>query len=106
MVLKMGNNKSIVYFADLRASMKKNLFDKLEELLVKTSIETVFKGGDLVAIKLHFGELGNTSYIRSVFVRRVVDRIKKTGARPFLTDTNTLYVGTRGNSASHIETPF
>jgi uncharacterized Fe-S center protein len=100
----MENRESTVYFASLRASLKRTLFDKLDELLKRTSLETVFKRGQLVAVKLHFGELGNTSYIRSVFVRRVVDGIKKTGARPFLTDTNTLYVGTRGNSVSHIET--
>ena len=30
--------------------------------------------------------------------------IKKEGAVPFLTDANTLYAGTRGNSVDHIET--
>jgi uncharacterized Fe-S center protein len=100
----MGDKQSTVYFADLRAVQTRTLLDKLDELLSRTSYESLFKKGDLVAVKLHFGELGNTSYVRSVFVRRVVDGIKKTGASPFLTDTNTLYVGTRGNSVSHIET--
>jgi uncharacterized Fe-S center protein len=100
----MGNKESTVYFAGLRASLKRNLFDKLNDLLKRTSLDTVFKRGHLVAVKLHFGEFGNTSYIRSVFVRSVVGRIKATGAKPFITDTNTLYVGTRGNSVSHIET--
>jgi len=58
----------------------------------------------LVAIKLHFGEKGNTAFIRPVFIRRIVDRVKELGGIPFLTDTNTLYAGTRGNSVSHLTT--
>jgi hypothetical protein len=99
----MNDNSSTVYLANLRADVKSNLLNKLDGLLSRTGIEKVFKKGHLVAIKLHFGEHGNTSYIRPVFVRRVVERIKETGAKPFLTDTNTLYVGKRTNTVSHIE---
>src|SRR4030067_2856309 len=97
-------NKSIVYFTDLRADMKRNLLDKLDSLLESVGLEGRFKRGHLVAIKLHFGEKGNTAYIPPVFVRRVVERIRETGAEPFLTDTNTLYMGTTGNSLSHLRT--
>jgi uncharacterized Fe-S center protein len=106
----MANDKPTVYFTDLRATTKRNLLDKLGELFDKTASLAgggtggTFKKGHLVGVKLHFGELGNTSFIRSQFVRRVVDKIKASGARPFITDTNTLYVGTRGNSVAHIET--
>lgn len=100
----MADKKSTVYFADLRADSRRNLFDKLDMLLERVGVKERFKKGHLVAVKLHFGEKGNTSYIQPVFVRRVVDSIKATGALPFLTDTNTLYVGTRGNSPSHIKT--
>src|SRR3990172_3068179 len=100
----MADVRSKVYFADLRAGMKRSLLDKLDELLVRVGIAERFRKGHLVGVKMHFGEKGNTAYIRPVFVRRVVERIKETGARPFLTDTNTLYVGTRGNSVQHLET--
>ncbi|MBI1910751.1 MAG: DUF362 domain-containing protein [Deltaproteobacteria bacterium] len=96
--------RSKVYFANLRTTTKRNLFHKLDSLLEKARLKEKFRKGNLVAIKLHFGEKGNTSYIQPVFVRRVVDRVKETGASPFLTDTNTLYVGTRGNSVDHIQT--
>ncbi len=96
--------KSKVYFTDLRAEMKRNLLDKLDTLLDRVNLTGRFRKGQLVAVKLHFGEKGNTSYIPPVFVRRVVDRIRETGAEPFLTDTNTLYVGTRGNSVAHLRT--
>ena len=46
---------------------------------------------EVVAIKLHFGEAGNDTYLHPTFVRQVVDCVKATGARPFLTDTCTLY---------------
>lgn len=96
--------KSKVYFADLRAGIKRNLLDKLDALLARVEVKDRFSKGQLIAIKLHFGEKGNTSYIRPNFVRRVVDRVKEAGARPFLTDANTLYVGQRGESVSHLIT--
>lgn len=97
-------DKSTVYFTDLRAGMKRNLLDKLDTLLESVDIAGRFRKGHLVAVKLHFGEKGNTAYIPPVFVRRVVDRIRETGAEPFLTDTNTLYTGARTNSVVHLRT--
>ena len=100
----MSNLKSKVFFADLRAGSRRNLFDKIGEILALAGAKTRFRKGHLVAVKLHFGEKGNSSYIRPVFVRKAVDAIKETGALPFLTDTNTLYVGTRGNTVTHLKT--
>ena len=37
-------------------------------------------------------------------MRQIVDHIKELGASPFLTDTNTLYAGTRADSISHLDT--
>ncbi|MBI5560000.1 MAG: DUF362 domain-containing protein [Deltaproteobacteria bacterium] len=95
---------SVVYFAGLRADAKRNLLDKLDDLLLLTGVEGMFRRGHIVAVKLHFGEKGNTSFIQPVFARRVVERVKKTGAMVFLTDTNTLYAGTRTTSVGHLET--
>lgn len=95
---------SDVYFSDLRAGHRQNLLDKLERLVLNAGLSERIRPGDLVAVKLHFGELGNTAFIRPVFVRRVVSLLKDIGAKPFLTDSNTLYVGTRSNAVSHLET--
>jgi hypothetical protein len=95
---------SRVYFADLRTSPKENLPEKLERLLGHLDLDTVIPDRSLVAIKLHFGEKGNTAFVRPLLVRRVVDHIRSLGGRPFLTDANTLYSGSRGNSVSHLET--
>ncbi|MBW1680271.1 MAG: DUF362 domain-containing protein [Deltaproteobacteria bacterium] len=95
---------STVYFCDLRTSVKENLPAKLERLMTTAGFDEVVPERGLVAIKLHFGERGNTAFVRPVLVRRIADRIKALGGRPFLTDSNTLYAGTRGNSVSHLET--
>ncbi|MBI5599274.1 MAG: DUF362 domain-containing protein [Deltaproteobacteria bacterium] len=106
-----AHSPAAVYSANLRADRqcrtdgaKRSLLDKLDELLLRAGVEGRYKKGQIIAIKLHFGERGNTSYIRPVFVRKAVERVKKTGARVFLADTNTLYVGGRTNSADHLET--
>ncbi len=90
---------STVYFCDLRATLKRPLTAKLDELIQRVGLPGRVKG--FTAIKLHFGERGNTAYIRPVYVRRFVEAVKAAGAKPFLTDCNTLYGGTRSDSASH-----
>jgi uncharacterized Fe-S center protein len=96
--------KSTVYLADLRTTPSRNLFDKLRSLLDAVGLSDKIKKNALVAVKLHFGEAGNTAYIRPVFFRQIVDKIKEAGGKPFLTDANTLYVGSRSNSIDHLTT--
>lgn len=98
--------KSNVFFSDLRVQSKKTLFDKLDALLDRTDLKGKIKEKDLVAIKLHFGEKGNTAYVRPIFLRRIVDRVKEHQGKPFLTDTNTLYIGTRCEAVSHLTTAY
>jgi uncharacterized Fe-S center protein len=98
---------SKVYFMDLRASMKETNFQKFGKLLKALDVESIIqrkKKRPLIAVKLHFGEKGNTSYIRPNFVRLMVDELWDGGARPFLTDSNTLYIGTRIEAVSHLTT--
>jgi len=95
---------SKVFFMDLRASLKENLVSKLIRLADTGGIGQIVPPRGLVAIKLHFGEKGNTAFIRPIFIRQIVDKVRSVGGLPFLTDTNTLYAGTRGNSISHLET--
>ncbi|MBJ6726490.1 DUF362 domain-containing protein [Geomesophilobacter sediminis] len=91
---------SKVFFADMRAGARENLFDKIARLMKEAGCRESLAQGDLVAVKLHFGERGNHTFIRPIFVRRVVEEIKATGARPFLTDSSTLYVGERKEAVS------
>ena len=91
---------SKVYFADMRASHKVNLFDKITRLLELCGLAARVNEGDLTAIKIHFGEKGNSAFVRPIFIRRVVDELKKLGAKPFLTDSSTLYPGERKEAVS------
>ncbi|HZX35279.1 MAG TPA: DUF362 domain-containing protein [Thermodesulfobacteriota bacterium] len=93
-----------VYFTNLRTNPNRSLIDKAGELLNRTGVCDKYGKGDIIAIKLHFGEAGNTSFIRPVFVRRIAERIKESVRGVFLTDTNTLYLGSRTNSVDHIDT--
>ncbi|MBE0522272.1 MAG: DUF362 domain-containing protein [Candidatus Methanoperedenaceae archaeon] len=61
------------------------------------------KERDLVAIKIHPGEYGNTTHVRPVIVSTVVDLVKEAGGIPFVTDTTTLYKGMKLNAAGLIE---
>ncbi len=93
-----------VFFSDLKLKSGKTLLDKLDILLERVDLKGKIREKDLVAIKLHFGEKGNTAYVRPIFLRRVVDRVKQCQGKPFLTDTNTLYTGARSEAVSHLNT--
>jgi uncharacterized Fe-S center protein len=73
-------------------------------LLDRAGLPAAIAEGDLVAIKMHFGEEGNTGFVQPVFVREVVAQVKKAGGKPFLTDANTLYSGERKNAVDHVTT--
>lgn len=90
-----------VYFSSVKAQMGSGLLHKTEKLFDKAGFADFIEERDLVALKIHFGERGNTAFIPPIYARRVVERVKKAGGRPFLTDANTLYVGGRSNAVSH-----
>lgn len=91
---------SKVFFSDMRAGHKENLFDKITNLLSLAGLSQTVAEGDLTAVKIHFGEKGNSAFIRPIFARKVVEEIKKLGANPFLTDSSTLYPGERKEAVS------
>ncbi|MEW6107238.1 MAG: DUF362 domain-containing protein, partial [Bacillota bacterium] len=86
---------SKVYFTNIRTKSGLSLVDKVGLLFDAAGFSKFLEKDDLVAIKLHVGEPGNLAYIPPPLVRKVVDKVKAAGARPFLTDSNTLYVGRR-----------
>jgi len=97
--------RSKVYFAGARAqSEEANLLNKTGKLFKEAGFDKIMKEDDLVAIKLHFGEGGNTRFIRPIYARQIVEQVKKMKAKPFLTDANTLYRGTRKNAVDHLNT--
>ena len=96
--------KSKVYFTDFRTvAFGDGLTMKLKKLIKKAGIGDIDMDGKFVAIKMHFGELGNISFLRPNYARAVVDVVKELGGKPFLTDCNTMYPGSRKNALEHLE---
>ena len=94
--------KSKVYFTDFRARTGEGLPAKLKRLMKKAGFASMDMEGKFVAIKMHFGELGNISYLRPNYAKAVADMVKEAGGIPFLTDCNTLYPGSRKNAIEHM----
>lgn len=92
-----------VYFAPVRSPKKRSMVARVGALLERAGLGDAIEDGDLVAVKLHFGEKGNTGFVNPIFVREAVARIKAHGGRPFLTDANTLYSGMRANAVDHLQ---
>lgn len=97
---------SKVYFTDLRTHNTVSLLEKLKRLMARAGMGDIDFEGKMTAIKIHFGEMGNLAFLRPNYARVVADFIKERGGKPFLTDCNTLYVGSRKNALDHIETAY
>lgn len=95
-----------VYFTNLRSYGRESQLDKLKRLIRRAGIDQIDFENKFVAIKLHFGELGNLSFLRPNYARAVADVVKELGGKPFLTDCNTLYVGSRKNALEHIDCAY
>ena len=94
--------KSKVYFTDFRATLGEGMPTKLKRLIKKAGIGQIDMDGKFVAIKMNFGELGNLGFLRPNYARAVVDVVKELGGKPFLTDCNTMYPGSRKNALEHL----
>lgn len=97
---------SKVYFTDMRTRGGVSLPEKLKKLIRTAGIGELSLDRKFVAVKIHFGEPGNLSFLRPNFARAVVDVIKENGGKPFLTDCNTLYTGRRKNALDHIDSAY
>ncbi|MDR1795834.1 MAG: DUF362 domain-containing protein [Clostridiales Family XIII bacterium] len=94
--------KSNVYFTDMRCDVGTSLLDKLAKLIDRAGIANIDFNNKFTALKVHFGEPGNLSFLRPNFAKTVADRVIALGGKPFLTDCNTLYVGRRKDALEHI----
>lgn len=96
----MGN----VYFTSVNDSDDEQaVMKKLSRLLDAGKVLDFIREKNSVAVKIHFGEDGNTGYVRPQYAGVVCGKVVAKKARPFLSDTNTLYRGRRANSKDHIK---
>lgn len=96
---------STVYFYDMscrkHSQTKESKIGRLCNLL---RLQDIVVKDQPCAIKLHFGEMGNDTHLNPQLVQVVVDKVRQAGAKPFLTDTTTLYSGSRNNAVDHLNT--
>jgi uncharacterized Fe-S center protein len=95
--------KSRVYF--IRADAKEPaevLADKAKKAYLATGLNGLIAEGDFTALKIHFGEVGNTGFIRPAWLAGLIWEIRQKTNHAFLTDSNTLYIGNRSNSIDHL----
>lgn len=99
--------KSKVYFAPVSANESEvGVRSKLSALIDEYNLLSCVKKGDRAVLKLHFGEEGNTGYVRPAYVGAISAKAACAGAVPFIADSNTLYRGRRTNSADHLKLAY
>lgn len=97
---------SKVYFDNFRAPVGTNLLVKLDRLLRRAGMTDIDFHKKFAAIKIHFGEPGNLSFLRPNYAKVVADLVKEQGGLPFLTDCNTLYTGRRKHALEHMDAAY
>ena len=97
-----SRNISKVFYTDFRCRPDEGPAAKLKRLIKTAGMPQIDMNGKFVAIKMHFGELGNMTFLRPNYAKAVADTVKELGGKPFLTDCNTLYPGSRKNAIEHL----
>jgi len=75
---------------------------KAKRAYLATGFNDKIEEGEFTALKIHFGESGNTGYIKPAWLAGLIWEIRTKTNHAFLTDSNTLYVGNRSNSIDHL----
>lgn len=94
---------SLVYF--LPASREEGaevLSAKVEQIYGATKFQRLVGPDDFVGLKIHFGEKGNTGYIKPAWLKGLIQQVQQKTKRAFFTDSNTLYIGQRSNAVDHL----
>ena len=99
-------SQSKVFFTDFHATPSETLPQKLHRLMKRAGFEEIQFEDRYTAIKIHFGELGNLAHLRPQYAKVVADYVRERGGKVFLTDCNTLYVGSRKNALDHMDTAY
>ena len=100
----MSSKKAKVYFMPVEnGESREEIGRKAVKLADTAGLSSAIVANKPCAVKQHFGEHQNEGHIKPEITRQVVEWVRKAGARPFVTDTNTLYRGRRANGLDHLE---
>ncbi|MCX7727435.1 MAG: DUF362 domain-containing protein, partial [Chitinispirillaceae bacterium] len=95
--------KSKVWYTSIKENDNKEYIStQLIRLLEASNFLSKIKEGMHTEIKMHFGEEGNTGYVKPWIIKIIAEKIREKGGRVVVSDTNTLYVGRRTNSKDHL----
>lgn len=95
--------QSKVYFISMKdGEPLENVAESAVKLFDKAGFASIIDASLLVAVKQHFGEDRNNTHISPIITKAIISKIKSLDAKPFLTDSNTLYRGRRTNAVDHL----
>ncbi len=95
--------KSKVFFIETgNGESLASLAKKVKLLYDAAGLGSIIKKNDMVAVKTSFGEKGNIGHLKPPIIKAAVDKVKQSDGKPFLVETNTLYVGQRSNAIDHL----
>ena len=69
-------------------------------------VGSIISPQDRIALKTHFGDVNNTTHIAPEIIRSAVPVVMEAGAKPFLTETATLYPSPRSNAIDHLQLAY
>jgi uncharacterized Fe-S center protein len=94
---------SKVYFIPAqRKDGDEALSRKAEKIFLNLGLKERMDKKSFVALKIHFGEEGNTGFIKPQWLKKMINQVRSVTTRVFITDSNTLYIGRRSNSVDHL----
>ncbi|HEK86099.1 MAG: DUF362 domain-containing protein [Candidatus Saccharicenans sp.] len=95
--------KSLVYLIRAKRDEKPEIIArKARAIYLALGLNEKIEPEDFVALKIHFGEKGNTGHIKPRWITGIIEEVLKKSRRTFLSDSNTLYVGSRSNAIDHL----
>ena len=93
-------NSTVYYIPVDNDDKPKVIRKKFARLLDESHLLDDITPEDKAVIKIHFGEEGNTGYVKPEYVKVLTDRLS---TQAVLSDTNTLYKGKRMNCRDHLK---
>ncbi len=84
------SSRAPVHEPERWSNRRYSLLSRIEVLARKVGLQEFVEEGDLVAVKVHFGDRGTTRMLRSIYVRRMVELVREAGGKPFVTETTGL----------------